>query len=371
MTWPFGTAGLLGLWKIGHGYYQDESPQTSSAGGNSSASAATAETRWSKERAAQWYQHLGEIRGVNYIPRTAVNTIEMWQQETFDPKTIGEELNWARDLGLNSLRVFLHFLVWEADPGGHAKRLDQFLELAHRRGFRSMLVLFDDCWNQEPRLGPQEPPVPGVHNSRWVASPGRTCVLDRRCWVRLERYVLDVLRGFGRDERVLMWDLYNEPGNSGLGHQSLPLVQEAFQWARTVGPQQPLTVGLWANFSDPMHRRFEELSDIMSFHYYGPPGEAENRIEFLKQFDRPILCTEFLRRSVGNTFAALLPIFRRHAVGWYHWGLVAGRTQTFYDWSSKPGDPPPRIWQHDLLREDGSPFDPEEARFLKRFAAAG
>ncbi len=324
--------------------------------------------RWSAEKAWSWHKQVGPLRGCNYIPRTAVNTIEMWQRETFDERTIAEELAWAAAVRLNSLRVFLHYLVWEADPDGLKQRLDKFLSVAYQRGLRTMLVLFDDCWNQEPKLGPQEPPIPGVHNSRWVASPGRSRVLDRNAWKGLESFVKDIVGTFAKDERVLAWDLYNEPGNEGMGEKSLPLVEATFEWARAVHPTQPLTVGLWANFQDAMHQRFAELSDLISFHSYDPPEGVKAKIAYLQRFGRPIVCTEFLRRSVGNTFAAILPLFAEHRIGWFFWGLVAGRTQTYLDWSSKPGDPPPTVWQHDLLRPDGTPYDSAEIALLREWA---
>ncbi len=328
-------------------------------------------TRWDETKAWDWQKRVGWLRGCNYIPRTAVNTIEMWQAETFDERTIDEELGWAEKVCLNSVRVFLHYLVWEADPDGFKKRLDRFLSIAYKHGISTMLVLFDDCWNQEPKLGPQEPPIPGVHNSRWVASPGRSRVLDRSAWKGLEKFVKDVIGSFAKDERVVVWDLYNEPGNSGMGEKSLPLVEVTFEWAREVSPSQPLTVGLWANFQDEMHQKFAELSDVISFHAYDPPEGVKAKIEFLKKFKRPILCTEFLRRQVGNTFAALLPLFAQHKVSWYFWGLVAGKTQTYLDWSSKPNDPPPKVWQHDLLHPDGTPFDPSEIELLRQWAQIG
>lgn len=324
--------------------------------------------KWQEAQAWDWNKKVGWLRGCNYVPRTAVNTIEMWQSETFDERTIDEELGWAEKIGLNSIRVFLHYLVWEDDSSGLKKRIDRFLTIAHKHRISTMFVLFDDCWNQEPKLGPQEPPIPGVHNSRWVASPGRSRVLDKNAWKGLERFVKDIIGNFAKDERVVLWDLYNEPGNEGMGEKSLPLVEASFDWAREVKPSQPLTVGLWANFQDEMHLRFAELSDVISFHAYDPPEGVLTKIEFLQKFNRPILCTEFLRRQVGNTFAALLPIFAKHKIGWYFWGLVAGKTQTYFDWSSKPGDPIPKIWQHDLLHPDGTPFDPEEIELIQYWA---
>lgn len=37
--------------------------------------------------------------GANFIPSTAINQLEMWQKETFDPTTIDRELGFARKIG--------------------------------------------------------------------------------------------------------------------------------------------------------------------------------------------------------------------------------------------------------------------------------
>ena len=81
-----------------------------------------------------------------------------------------------------------------------------------------MLTLMDDCGfsGDVPYLGPQKPPVPGKHNSQAAASPGRDKVCDPDCWPQIERYIRDVVRQFRADKRVLLWDLYNEPGNRGI-----------------------------------------------------------------------------------------------------------------------------------------------------------
>ena len=321
------------------------------------------------EAARQWHTHAGPIRGCNYLPRTAVNVTEMWQEETYDPATIDQELGWAEAAGYNSLRVFIQYLVWRDDPAGLLARLDRFLELAAGHGMRTMWVPFCDCSfsGREPYLGPQDAPIEGVHNSGWVPSPGLERVTDRSAWPDLRRYIQDLVGRYGQDERVLVWDLYNEPGNSNMGEQSLPLVEATFAWARKAGPMQPLTVGLWADFQGHMSRRLAELSDVVSFHAYGDTHDVQSTIEVCRSYGHPLLCTEWLRRQAGNTFASILPLFRRYQVGWYHWGLVAGKTQTYMPWGSRRGDPMPAVWQHDVFHPDGRPYNPHELDLVRAF----
>jgi hypothetical protein len=328
---------------------------------------------WSSEKAHQWYKEVGVLKGCNYLPRTAVNMTEMWQGETFDPETIDEELGWAQEAGYNSVRVYLQYLVWADDAEGLKKRIDKFLSIADSHGISTMLILFCDCSfaGKEPYLGKQNDPVPGVHNSGWVPSPGLKRVTDKSVWPDLEKYVKDIVGSFADDERIVVWDLYNEPGNSGMGEKSLPLSEASFAWAREANPSQPLTIGAWANMNSRMSKRLMELSDVVSFHAYDGPDGVVARIDVCKGYGRPILCTEWLRRQVGNTFEAILPIFAENRVGGYHWGLVAGRIQTYMHWGSKKGSAMPKVWQHDVMYEDGKYYDEKELQLLREFSFGG
>jgi len=297
----------------------------------------------------------------------------MWQTATFDAKTIGQELGWAAKAGYNSVRVFLQYLVWQDDAEGLKERIEHFLTTATKHGISTTFILFCDCsfGGKEPYLGKQDEPVPGVHNSGWVPSPGLARVIDKTEWSGLEGYVKDIVGLLADDERILLWDLYNEPGNSNMGEKSLPLVESTFAWAREMNPRQPLTTGPWCDFAGAMSGRLTELSDIISFHGYGNAQKTSKLIETLQSHGRPIICTEWLCRQPGNTFREILPLFSRHRIGWYHWGLVAGRTQTYMPWGSEPGAPMPDVWQHDVLHEDGTPYDANEMELLASFDFRG
>lgn len=322
--------------------------------------------RWSAETAWAWYEKQPWLVGCNFLPSTAVNDVEMWQAESFDLATIDRELGWAQDLGFNSVRVFLNYVVWQADPDGFKKRFEQFLKMADQHGISTMPIFFDDCAfaGKEPQVGPQADPVPGVHNSGWVPSPGKARVTDPACWPELKKYVQDMVGSHKEDRRIVLWDLYNEPCNDGMGAKSMPLVEAAFAWAREIKPVQPLTVGAWANFSDPNQRRMMELSDVVSFHGYDSLGGLEAKLKICREYGRPMLCTEWMARG-GCRFETHLPFFKENKIGCWNWGLVAGRTQTYYPWGSPKGAPEPKLWHHDILRKDGTPFNAREVQLIK------
>jgi hypothetical protein len=320
-------------------------------------------SRWTADKANAWYEEQPWLVGCNFIPSSAINQLEMWQEDTFNPETIDRELGWASGIGLNSVRVYLHDLAWQAAPDGLKKRIERYLEIAESHGISTVFVLFDDCWNEDPRIGPQPTPIPGVHNSGWLQSPGKEVVNSPESWETLERYVKDVVGSFAKDKRIVFWDLYNEPGNSGQGPKSLPLLKKTFEWAREAGPTQPLTAGLW--FDNKELNDFQiEASDIITFHNYNDIESLTAQVHDLKKHGRPVICTEWLRRNEGSVFASHLPFFRTERVGCYNWGLVTGKTQTMYPWGSKEGAPEPEVWFHDLLRKDGTPFDPEEIAMI-------
>jgi hypothetical protein len=329
---------------------------------------------WTAERAWEWYKQQPWIVGFNFVPSTACNTTELWQQETFDMPTIDRELGWAAKLGFNSCRVFVQYLVWKNDPAGLKKRLDTFLSIASKHGLSTTFVLFDDCAfgkpaQTEPFLGKQRDPIPGMILPSWTPSPGIKAVVDPSVRPDLEKYVKDIVGTFAQDKRVLFWDLYNEPGNSSLGNKSLPLVEETFAWARAAKPTQPLTIGVWG--APPEISRCQlELSDVISFHIYGNDTTLRNRIADCKKHLRPVINTEWMARPLGSRWETDLPLFKQEAVGCYNWGLVNGRIQCQFSWDSKPGSPEPKVWFHDLFHGDGRPYDAAEHEVIRKTTAS-
>lgn len=342
--------------------------------------------RWTERQANEWYSRQPYLVGANYVPATAINQLEMWQADTFDPKRIDMELGWAEQIGMNTMRVFLHDLAYKQDPEGFKRRLDQFLSICARHGIRPILVIFDSVWDPFPAAGKQRDPRPGIHNSGWIQSPGAIALQDPTEYPRLERYVKDVIGAFARDERILAWDLWNEPDNTNGGSYGasepknkvelvVKLLPQVFQWARSANPSQPLTSGVWkGDYSsddklDPMQRIQLEQSDIITFHNYDNEVEFERRIKWLQRYNRPIICTEYMARSNGSTFQKILPIAKRYNVGAINWGLVMGKTQTHLPWDSWQHPyvgREPAVWFHEVFRTDGTPYSAEEVNLIRQ-----
>jgi len=329
--------------------------------------------RWSEEKANEWYAHHNWPVGVNYVCATAINQFEMWQAESFDPKTMDAELGRAEKLGFNTIRVFLHDMVWEADPQGFKERINTFLNISKKHNLQVIMTLFTNGGNfNNPHLGKQPESVQGVHNSQWLQSPGAEVVNDPKQWGRLEKYVKDVLTTFKDDDRILLWCLYNEPENFKHDARSLPLLREVFKWGREVNPSQPLSSPIWtcpgfhgvrSNF--PIISFLGENCDVMTFHCYNNAEEMETFIKFMQQYKRPIICQEYMGRP-RSTFFEIMPILKREKVGAISWGLTAGKCNFHLQWSSKAGDPEPKVWFHDIFRLDGTPYSEAEIRFIKK-----
>jgi Cellulase (glycosyl hydrolase family 5) len=313
----------------------------------------------------------------------------MFQASTYNAGLNDKELGMAESIGMNTARVFLQDQLWLADPEGFKKRLSAFLDIAAKHHIRPILVLFDSCWEPNSHLGPQHPPIPGIHNSGWVQSPGKERLMDHSIESELKRYVQGVVGAFAEDDRVLAWDVWNEPDNAGRDEQTdVPakvqrvneLLPKVFAWAREMHPQQPLTSGVWrGNWTDPAEETATvkiqlSESDIISFHNYEWPEMFEARIQSLRPLHRPLICTEYMARGNGSTFDTILPIAKREHVAAINWGLVQGKTQTYLPWDSwkRPYiTEKPAVWFHEIFEGDGRPYRQREVDLMRQLTGRG
>jgi len=355
----------------------------SSVSGNAQAA------RWPERKANEWYAQQPWLVGGNYVPASAINQLEMWQEASFDPAEIDKEFGWAEAMGMNTMRVFLHDLLWEQDSAGFRRRIDAFLAIAARHHIRPVLVLFDSCWDPAPHLGTQHAPTPGVHNSGWVQSPGAKALADPKEYPRLKAYVEGMVGAFGKDDRILAWDVWNEPGSDGTdnypktelnNHDKITrvtaLLPQVFAWARAANPTQPLTSGVYEVDTAKDESALDEIeniqlreSDIISFHNYSWPESFKREIAWLRRFNRPVICTEYMARAAGSTFDAILPIAKEEKIGAINWGFVLGKTQTNLPWESWRHPyvhEQPLVWFHDVLHPDGTPYRQAEVDLIRQ-----
>ncbi len=343
-------------------------------------------SRWSEEKAWKWYSERDWPVGCDYIPAYAGNQLEMWQEDTFSPDSIDRELGWAQELGFNTLRVFLHHVLWQSDKEGFKSRISKFLDIASSHGISTMFVFLDDCWCESSAPGIQPEPVPGQHNSVWCKDPGieyfgpcgSGCLYaqDTTAIVNvLEAYVTDIVSTFKDDSRIFAWDLYNEPGGGQdpdrYWERSFPLLKDVFSWARKVNPSQPLTAGVWNSRLHEMNAWQLANSDIITYHTYAPLESHKEMVDTLSRYSRPMVCTEYMARTECSTFQTILPMLKKAGVGAINWGFVSGKSNTIFSWETITHScetPEPELWFHDILRKDGTPYSSDETDLIKRLA---
>jgi hypothetical protein len=329
--------------------------------------------RWTENQVNGWYDTLPWIKGFNYVPSYAGNTTEWWENE-LDTLVIDREMRWAKELGYTSTRAFIQYIVWKKDPVALKNKVDLFLKITSRHGISVMPVLFDDCAfgdpvQLDPFLGKQREIIPGMILSNWTPSPGKTLGTDPEEETLLREYVQDMLETFGEDNRVIFWDLFNEPTHAA-GAGTPDLLVKIYSWAREVNPSQPLSVSVWYTPNDhPVNIICLGYSDLISFHLYSNRDDMSARIEDLRKYNRPIICTEWMARARGSNFATELPLFKSERVAAYQWGLVNGRTQCQYPWWNKPGGEVDSVvgWFHDILHTDGTSYRQEEIDIIRQY----
>lgn len=336
--------------------------------------------RWSEERANEWYAGKEWPVGCVFIPSYAGTPVEMWGAEYFQPEIVDHELGLAESLGFNTIRLFLCDIVWQNDPDGFMDRLEKTISLADKHGLSILMTFFTNGGTiKNPYLGPQPQPAPGIHNSTWMSSPGRDVVNNPEKWPVIEKYLKTVMNKYKDDDRILAWCLYNEPENTKT-FNTLPFLREVFKWAREVNPSQPLTAPMWCrpgtnNTNLPIVAFVCENSDIISFHCYSNYTETALFVKYVLQFNRPVLCSEWMARTKGSDYYNILPLFKKNKIGSYSYGLVNGKQQCHLPWNQIvdgkkiPHTEEPPVWFHDLFHKDGTPWNPDEIRFIKSMTA--
>lgn len=343
--------------------------------------------RWTEKKAQEWGAKQPWIVGANFNPSDASNQLDFWQAETWNPELIDKELGWAANIGMNTMRVYLHYFPFRDDKDAFLKRMDQFLDISAKHNIKPMFIFFDDVWNPNPVAGKQPEPKAHLHNANWMQSPGKDILWNPERHDELKSYVQTILTRYKNDDRVLLWDLYNEPQNTndnayhenGKGKEkfSMILLKKVFAWAREVNPSQPISSAPWRddwtkeeNMTE-FHKFMFDNSDIITYHNYADITEFKKVSEPLKRYNRPMICTEYMARGNNSLFQTHLPYMAENNIGAINWGLVAGRSQTIYAWDSweKEYTAEPELWFHDIFRQDGSVYSQEEVDLIKKLSS--
>lgn len=325
--------------------------------------------RWTAEKARKWGAAQPWLVGCNYVPTYAINQLEMWQRETFNAKIIDSELELAEKTKMNTIRVFMHHLLWREQKSAFVSNVKTFLDLCEKRSLRVIWTFFTNGGKEPSILGPQPAPKPFTHNGEWRQTPGKTEVMHKpEKWGLMEDYVMEMMTEFRDDPRVLVWDLFNEPANSGDRWHTLGFLRLLWTWARKVNPPAPLTSAVQGTEFTPIASFLLENSDVVSFHCYEAKEKMEQTLKLLSAYRRPIICKEWLARGRGCTVFDVLPLFKKYGAGAVNWGLIPGKLQTQYPWGWDESKGEPEVWHHDLYRDDHSPYDPKEIELFRKLA---
>jgi hypothetical protein len=290
------------------------------------------------------------VKGAVFVPTSAVNEAQQWDE--YDPVINDRELHYAAIYGLNCVRVYLHYDIYLKKKAALLADIEDFLTRAGKYGIKTEFVFFDDCWNQ-PDPGMLAPdyqypaPIPGVHNSRWLVSPGEQV---RRHYAEnrehLKAYVQDIVNAHKHDPRIAFWETYNEPNHSA---ETRRLLQDAYAWVHETGTTIPVTA---------TGREFagEPYSDFGSWHEYGG---------YRYTGATNLLCTECMNRE-GQTIPGVVEHFKDQT-GFIFWEFGIGRDNCRFAWKNdrthpRPDETPTPF--HGVVYPDGHPWSVDDVKAL-------
>ena len=351
--------------------------------------------KWSKEKANEWYKSLPWLRGSNFIGSDCANRFDMWQSYDSEKhlETADRELALAKDIGFNTIRIWLIFEAWLGEPEFFMDILEKYIALADKHGQYVMPVLTseEDLPRGEfsdfvpKKIGKQDYAL-GYHQGRFPLSEeekqkkeyhyAQSPILRDKFWEMIK----NVVTKYAHDKRIVCWNVYNEPGIT-LGQDSIPILETMFETVRACDPEQPVTADVWRSplndkLRSPEEERALELSDIISFHSYSKLPKFCNTVDQLRMYGRPMICTEWLHRINHNNVYDIYPLMYMLGIGNLCWGFVVGKTQTNEPWDvmwEQYYDPECQVdydftkWQHDLFRPNLRPYDPHEIEIIKQF----
>jgi hypothetical protein len=242
---------------------------------------------------------LSGTRGFNYQSAETIGHVEFWLQ--YNPAVTKRDLDYAKRLQLNQVRVFVPYAAWEKDKVGLRKNLLDFVRAAHEHGIGVM-------------------PTMQYKFGEWR---------DKTAWPNSREFVADLVATIGKEPGLAIWDVENEPECCSLPPtpDNRLHMEHAVYMAKVfheLDPVTPVTIG--ATFAKNMIAMGDAV-DVLSFHNYSPTraqiraGIAKAK-EYAEQVHKPLINSEIGCIARANPYDVTLLEHMQAHVGWYIWELM-------------------------------------------------
>ncbi len=242
---------------------------------------------------------LSGVRGFNYQSGEAIGHAEFWLQ--YNPTVTERDLDYAKRLQLNQIRVFVPYAAWEKNKEALRKNLLHFVRAAHIRGMGVM-------------------PTMMYKFGEWK---------DESAWPNARPFVADLVATIGKEPGLEIWDVENEPECCSLPPtpDNRLRMEHAVYMAklfRELDPVTPVTIG--ATFAENMIEMGDAV-DVLSFHDYSATrakirANIETAKHYAEKTGKPLINSEIGCIARANPYDVTLQEHMEAHVGWYIWELM-------------------------------------------------
>ena len=255
------------------------------------------------------YPDYGWLRGLGIVPSWGANIVEAWQ--LYDGARFREEVALARTIHCNCIRLWIDFAAWKTDP---AKITERFLDAVAgvaENGMKVMPCLYNH-WHDK-KLDYGGTPLAGD-------------------WTPQFDYIKAVVTPLVNDDRVMIWELCNEPGSTDNGTLEFKWMSQIAAAVRGCGTKQPVTIGTMRGKNITT---FAPLMDVLNGHPYAHNRKALEVIiagysAIQKEVGKPFMVNEAIPGALDDLVRAEAVRFHAEMLsaagfGWMGWVIREGR----------------------------------------------
>ncbi len=288
------------------------------------------------------------LRGFNLVPSWGATIEQAWLQ--YDPKGFRQELLAAKLFHANTIRLWIDFDAWMIDPEQISTAFADAVTAIGQAGMKVMPCLANRWHDRQYDYG-------GTYLEQLSGD-----------FAPRAQYLRELTGPYREDERILLWDLCNEPAAtdpaSEVAALELTWLGHCANVLRENGVRQPLTVG--THMAGDNIEIFADLCDVLCCHPYGrTPPELTQMLErtaaIARNHGKPMLINEAIPGALDDLRRAEcarwnIELMEDFGFGWMGWALTEGRAISTrldrYD-SNGLDDQGFHIW----VRADGTPRD--------------